>query len=112
MALVRFEFKFGETLCYLKSFFNHRTLNPISCIHPVSGTRETDSSFLVAVRFCSHKTQLMITAASGGVWRFPIRVLATEPEVDDVITIESVGLNKESVVGFRMNSQMRWVYGA
>ena len=68
--------------------------------------------FLVAVRFCSHKTQLMITAASGGVWRFPIRVLATEPEVDDVITIESVGLNKESVVGFRMNSQMRWVYGA
>ncbi|KAM7428352.1 hypothetical protein ABFA07_020665 [Porites harrisoni] len=55
----------------------------------------------------SHKTQLMITAASGGVWRFPIRVLATEPEEDDVITIESVGLNKESVVGFRMNSQMR-----
>ena len=54
----------------------------------------------------------MITAASGGVWRFPIRVLANEPEVDDVITIESVGLNKESVVGFRMNSQMRWVYGA
>ena len=54
----------------------------------------------------------MITAASGGVWRFPIRVLATEPDVDDVITIESVGLNKESVVGFRMNSQMRWVYGA
>ena len=54
----------------------------------------------------------MITAASGGVWRFPIRVLATEPEVDDVITIESVCLNKESVVGFRMNSQMRWVYGA
>ncbi|CAH3145962.1 unnamed protein product [Porites lobata] len=55
----------------------------------------------------SHKTQLMITAASSGVRRFPIRVLATEPEVDDVITIESVGLNKESVVGFRMNSQMR-----
>ena len=73
---------------------------------------ELTGFFLVAVRFCSHKTQLMITAASGGVWRFPIRVLATEPDVDDVITIESVGLNKESVVGFRMNSQMRWVYGA
>lgn len=55
----------------------------------------------------SHKTQLMISAASGGVWRFPVRVLATEPEVDDTITIESVGLNKESVVGFRMTSQMR-----
>jgi len=49
----------------------------------------------------------MISAASGGVWRFPVRVLATEPEVDDTITIESVGLNKESVVGFRMTSQMR-----
>ena len=54
----------------------------------------------------------MITAAYVGVWRFPIRLLATEREVDDVITIESVGLNKESVVGFRMNSQMSWVYGA
>ena len=73
---------------------------------------ELTGYFLVAVRFRSHKTQLMITAASGGVWRFPIRVLATEPEVDDVITIESVGLNKESVVGSRMNSQIRWVYGA
>ena len=73
---------------------------------------ELTGFFLVAVRFCSDKTQLMFTAASGRVRRFPIRVLATEPEVDDVITIESVGLNKESVVGFRMNSQMRWVYGA
>ena len=51
----------------------------------------------------------MISAASGGVWRFPLRVLATEPEVDDIITIDSVGLNKESVVGFRMTSQMRSV---
>ncbi|PFX34680.1 Calponin-likey domain-containing protein 2 [Stylophora pistillata] len=55
----------------------------------------------------SHKTQLMISAASGGVWRFPLRVLATEAEVDDTITIDSVGLNMESVVGFRMTSQMR-----
>ena len=98
--------------CYLKCFLNHRTLNPISCFHPVSGARGTDWFFSRCCSFCSHKTQLMITAASGGVWRFPIRVLATEPEVDDVITIESVGLNKESVVGFRMNSQMRWVYEA
>lgn len=60
-------------------------------------------------RLSSHKTQLMVSAASGGVWRFPLRVLATEPEVDDTITIESVGLNKEAVVGFRLTSQMRWV---
>lgn len=55
----------------------------------------------------SHKTQLVISATSGGVWRFPLKLLATEPEVDDIITIESVGLNKDSVVGFRMTSQMR-----
>ena len=61
----------------------------------------------MAVFVFSHKTQLMISAASGGVWRFPLRVLATEPVVDDTITIDSVGLNKESVVGFRMTSQMR-----
>ena len=67
---------------------------------------ELTGFLLFAVRFCSHKTQLMITAASGEVWRFPIGVLATEPEVDDVISIESVGLNKESVVGFRMNRQL------
>ena len=51
----------------------------------------------------------MVSAASGGIWRFPLRVLATEPEVDDTITIESVGLSKEAVVGFRLTSQMRWV---
>lgn len=51
----------------------------------------------------------MISAASGGVWRFPLRVLATEAEVDDTITIDSVGLNMESLVGFRMTSQMRLV---
>ena len=49
---------------------------------------ELTGFFLVAVRFCSHKTQLMITAASGGVWRFSIRVLATAPEVDDIIIIQ------------------------
>lgn len=67
---------------------------------------DTDDRFVACFR-SRHKTQLMISAASGGVWRFPLRVLATEPEVDDTITIESVGLNKESVVGFRMTSQMR-----
>lgn len=61
----------------------------------------------IALFVCSHKTQLVVSATSGGVWRFPLKLLATEPEVDDIITIESVGLNKESVVGFRMTSQMR-----
>lgn len=54
---------------------------------------------------------LVISAGSGGVWKFPIRFLATEAEVDDTITIEAVGLNKEAVVGFRLNSQCRSVRG-
>ena len=57
--------------------------------------------------FFSHAVQLVVSAASGGVWRFPIRLVATEPEVDDTICIEAVGLKKDSVVGFRLNSQTR-----
>lgn len=52
-----------------------------------------------------HDAQLVVKAATGGVWKFPLRFLATEPVVDDVITIEAVGLNKESSIGFRMTSQ-------
>lgn len=32
---------------------------------------------------------------------------ATEPEVDDVIDIEGIGLFKESTVDFRLTSQTR-----
>jgi len=45
---------------------------------------------------------------TGGVWRFPIVAMATEPEVDDVINMEAAGLNKESFVGFRLTSQTRY----
>ncbi|XP_022089961.1 cilia- and flagella-associated protein 47-like isoform X2 [Acanthaster planci] len=55
----------------------------------------------------NHDVQLCVTAATGGVWRYPLRFTSTEPTVDDVITIESVGLNKESSVGFRLTSQAR-----
>ena len=51
--------------------------------------------------------QLCVTAATGGVWRYPVRFTSTEPTVDDVITIESIGLNKEASVGFRLTSQAR-----
>lgn len=33
--------------------------------------------------------------------------IATEPEVDDVINIEAIGLNKESIVDFKLTSQTR-----
>ncbi|XP_074645875.1 cilia and flagella-associated protein 47-like isoform X2 [Tubulanus polymorphus] len=52
-----------------------------------------------------HDVQLIVRAATGGVWRFPVRFIATEPTPDDVITIEAVGLYKECGVQFRLTSQ-------
>ncbi|XP_064627283.1 cilia- and flagella-associated protein 47-like isoform X2 [Lineus longissimus] len=52
-----------------------------------------------------HDVQLLVKAATGGVWRFPVRFVATEPKPDDTIVIEAVGLNKEVALGFRLNSQ-------
>lgn len=50
---------------------------------------------------------LVVQCVTGGIWKFPIQFVATEPNVDDVIEIEAAGLNKESVVGFRLSSQTR-----
>ncbi|XP_033635373.1 cilia- and flagella-associated protein 47-like isoform X1 [Asterias rubens] len=58
-------------------------------------------------KIMNHDVQLCVTAATGGVWRYPVRFTSTEPTVDDVITIESIGLNKEASVGFRLTSQAR-----
>jgi len=44
---------------------------------------------------------LVITRASGGRWRFDVKLEATEPEVDDVISIQSP-LNKPASVAFRL----------
>lgn len=46
----------------------------------------------------------MILVVFGGVWRFFLRVFVIELEVDDMIIIDFVGLNKELIVGFRMMS--------
>lgn len=50
---------------------------------------------------------LVVQCVTGGIWKFPILFVATEPEVDDVINIEAAGLNKESVVKFKLTSQTR-----
>ncbi|NWV81442.1 CFA47 protein, partial [Dasyornis broadbenti] len=50
---------------------------------------------------------LVVQCTTGGMWKFPLLFIATEPEVDDVINIEAVGLNKESIVGFKLTSQTR-----
>lgn len=59
--------------------------------------------------FFSHLVRLFITSPSGGVWKYPLRFKAKRPVADDNITIESVGLDKESLVSFRINSQSRYV---
>ncbi|KAJ7320666.1 hypothetical protein JRQ81_020177, partial [Phrynocephalus forsythii] len=51
---------------------------------------------------------LVVQRSAGGIWKFPILFIASEPEVDDVINIEAVGLNKESVISFRLTSQTRY----
>ncbi|XP_028902353.1 cilia- and flagella-associated protein 47 isoform X2 [Ornithorhynchus anatinus] len=50
---------------------------------------------------------LEVQCRTGGVWNFPLTLVATAPDVDDVINIEAVGLFKEAVVGFRLTSQTR-----
>ncbi|XP_075056414.1 cilia- and flagella-associated protein 47 [Mixophyes fleayi] len=55
-----------------------------------------------------HSAVLVVQCVTGGIWKFPIQFVATEPNVDDVIQIEAVGLNKESIVGFRLTSQTRY----
>lgn len=55
----------------------------------------------------SHNVELVVRAATGGLWRFPVKFVAAEPPVDDTITIEATGLNKESSVGFRLTSQSK-----
>ncbi|RDD38935.1 Cilia- and flagella-associated protein 47 [Trichoplax sp. H2] len=52
--------------------------------------------------------QLVVTAKKRGVWKFPLKFRASSPQVDDTISIESVGLNKESVITFHLHSQEKF----
>ncbi|NWR46411.1 CFA47 protein, partial [Regulus satrapa] len=54
-----------------------------------------------------NEAAVVVQCTAGGLWKFPLVFIATEPEVDDVINIEAVGLNKESIVGFKLTSQTR-----
>ena len=57
----------------------------------------------------SHCVELQVRAATGGLWKFPLKFVATEPQVDDTIIIEATGLGKDSSVGFRLTSQAKYV---
>ncbi|KAF0687983.1 Aste57867_20364 [Aphanomyces stellatus] len=49
---------------------------------------------------------LVVKKRSGGLWRFDIHLDASEPVVDDVLTIESA-LNQTSSVSFKLTNQFR-----
>ncbi|XP_060038661.1 cilia- and flagella-associated protein 47 [Erinaceus europaeus] len=48
---------------------------------------------------------LNIECITDGIWKYPITLIADEPEVDYIIDIESVGLFKESFIDFKLTSQ-------
>lgn len=52
---------------------------------------------------------LAVQCVSGRIWEFPMTLIATEPQVDDVILIEATELGKTSAVGFRLTSTTRCV---
>ncbi|XP_030333266.1 cilia- and flagella-associated protein 47 [Strigops habroptila] len=55
-----------------------------------------------------NEATLVVQYTAGGIWKFPVLFIALEPEVDDIINIEAVGLNKESIVDFKLTSQTRY----
>jgi len=77
--------------------------------HPDPAQRPSDRSQVsLKVRFAPLRPfvalcNLVITRASGGRWRFDLKLEATEPEVDDTISIQSP-LNKPASVAFRLSN--------
>ncbi|XP_044141503.1 cilia- and flagella-associated protein 47 [Bufo gargarizans] len=91
-------------------------LEPSVGIELVRKERDTPSGIVTLIfniifapnKSMRHSALLVVQCVTGGIWKFPIHFVATEPNVDDVIQIEAVGLNKESAVGFRLTSQTRY----
>lgn len=50
---------------------------------------------------------LKVECLTDGIWKFPITLIATEPEVEDVIDIQGIGLFKTAETEFRLTSQTR-----
>ncbi|XP_028427228.1 cilia- and flagella-associated protein 47-like [Perca flavescens] len=59
------------------------------------------------LRPCRCSVVLAVQCVSGGIWEFPITLITTEPQVDDVILTEVTELGKTSDVGFRLTSTTR-----
>ncbi|XP_032362160.1 cilia- and flagella-associated protein 47 isoform X3 [Etheostoma spectabile] len=59
------------------------------------------------LRPCRCSAVLAVQCVSGRIWEFPITLITTQPQVDDVILTEATELGKTSNVGFRLTSTTR-----
>ncbi|XP_054915148.1 cilia- and flagella-associated protein 47-like [Poeciliopsis prolifica] len=50
---------------------------------------------------------LAVQSSSGKVWEFPLVLIATKPQVDDVVRVETTEIGRTSAVGFRLTSTTR-----
>lgn len=55
-------------------------------------------------RTCRSSSFLVVESSSGKIWEFPIILIATKPQVDDVIDIERTEFGRTSSVGFHLTS--------
>lgn len=51
---------------------------------------------------------IVVQGVAGGKWEFPLTLVATDPQVDDVIDIDAMRLGDAAAVGFRLTSTTRW----
>ncbi|XP_074483047.1 cilia and flagella-associated protein 47-like isoform X1 [Sebastes fasciatus] len=59
------------------------------------------------LRTCRCSAVLAVQCVSGSIWEFPITLVSTEPQVDDVIFTETTELGRTSALGFRLTSTTR-----
>ncbi|XP_032305269.1 cilia- and flagella-associated protein 47 isoform X2 [Coturnix japonica] len=110
-ATVEFQYELQYQSDEIKS-----QLEPLVGVHLIQRERDAESGIMKLIFnivFAPNKPMrnegtLVVHCTRGGIWKFPLLFIATEPEVDDVINIEAIGLNKESVVEFKLTSQTRY----
>ena len=57
---------------------------------------------------CSIDCVLVLTLATGGQLKYPLRFTTLDTPPDDEIILEAVGLNKISTIGFRLYSPTKY----
>lgn len=103
------------SLKFLNSAFEEAAKNSIAIkLVRVEKNQSNDSTTCIFdVIFSPSKSfscdvNLVIVNSSGGNWNYPLRFVSLDAPPDDTIVIEAVGLNQESIVGFRLNSKSEY----